>query len=62
LKSALTLEPHGDAQVARVRISNPGNQIAFFTQVTLTQGKGGPEILPVLWDDNYFSLLPGESA
>ncbi|HLH57115.1 MAG TPA: hypothetical protein VKY92_26285, partial [Verrucomicrobiae bacterium] len=21
----------------------------------------GPEILPVLWADNYFSLLPGES-
>ena len=61
LESALTLEQHGDAQVARVRVSNPGDQIAFFTQVALTRGKEGPEILPVLWDDNYFSLLPGES-
>jgi len=61
LESALTLDRHGDAQLARVRVSNPGSQLAFFTQVALTQGKGGPEILSVLWDDNYFSLLPGES-
>jgi len=27
----------------------------------LTWGRDGEEILPVLWDDNYFSLLPGES-
>jgi exo-1,4-beta-D-glucosaminidase len=23
--------------------------------------KSGQSILPVLWDDNYFSLLPGET-
>jgi exo-1,4-beta-D-glucosaminidase len=48
-------------QIARVRIINPTGQIAFFVQLALTKGKGGAEILPVLWDDNYFSLLPGES-
>ena len=26
----------------------------------LTQGKNGFDIVPVFWDDNYFSLLPGE--
>jgi len=30
-------------------------------QLALTQARGGAEILPVWWDDNYFSLLPGES-
>jgi len=25
------------------------------------KGAGGEEILPVLWQDNYVSLLPGES-
>ena len=30
-------------------------------QLALTRGRGGAEILPVLWDDNYFRLLPGES-
>ena len=23
--------------------------------------RGGTESLPVLWDDNYFALLPGET-
>jgi exo-1,4-beta-D-glucosaminidase len=24
------------------------------------RGPGGPEILPVIWEDNYVTLLPGE--
>jgi len=27
----------------------------------LTRGPSGEEVLPILWDDNYFELLPGES-
>ena len=61
LRSALKVERHGEEQVARVRLSNPGSQIAFFVQLALTKGKDGAEILPVFWDDNYLSLLPGES-
>ncbi len=26
----------------------------------LTRGKGGQDVVPVFWSDNYFSLLPGE--
>jgi hypothetical protein len=55
------IEARGADKVARVKITNPTSQIAFFVQLALTKGKGGAEILPVLWDDNYFSLLPGES-
>ncbi len=61
LQSALKLERHRDEQVARVRLRNPGSQIAFFVQLALTKGKDGAEIVPVFWDDNYLSLLPGES-
>jgi len=61
LQAASKVERHGAEKVARVRISNPTGQIAFFVQLALTKGKGGAEVLPVLWDDNYFSLLPGES-
>jgi len=25
-----------------------------------TKGKDGDDIVPIFWDDNYFSLLPGE--
>ncbi len=61
LMSSARLERRGEEKVARVRISNPSDQIAFFVQLALTKGRGGKEILPVSWDDNYFSLLPGES-
>jgi hypothetical protein len=27
----------------------------------VTRSKGGEEILPVWWDDNYFELFPGET-
>jgi len=29
-------------------------------RLKLDKGKGGEEILPVVWRDNYISLLPGE--
>ena len=29
-------------------------------RLKVAKGKGGDEILPVLWQDNYVSLLPGE--
>jgi exo-1,4-beta-D-glucosaminidase len=55
------IENRGDRQVARVRLENPGKTLAFFIELAVTQGRHGEEVLPVLWDDNYFSLLPGES-
>jgi exo-1,4-beta-D-glucosaminidase len=29
-------------------------------RLKLDKGAKGEEILPVVWEDNYFSLLPGE--
>ncbi len=45
---------------ARVTLKNPGRSIAFFMRLQVT-GRGGEEALPVLWEDNYVSLLPGET-
>jgi len=61
LEAFCRIETRGAEKVARVRVSNPSDQIAFFVQLALTRGRGGAEILPVFWEDNYFSLLPGES-
>jgi exo-1,4-beta-D-glucosaminidase len=47
-------------QVARVTLHNPGKTLAFFVRLQVT-GKNGDEALPVLWSDNYISLLPGET-
>ncbi len=61
LDARCKLEHHGRGMTARVKVNNPTDRLAFFVQLAVTQGAGGPEILPVLWDDNYFSLLPGET-
>ena len=46
---------------ARVTIENPSKAIAFFVHLAVRKGPGGEEVLPVLWDDNYVTLLPGET-
>jgi exo-1,4-beta-D-glucosaminidase len=50
----------GRVVVTYVTIENPSNNVAFFVRLKLDKGKGGEEVLPVVWQDNYISLLPGE--
>ena len=51
-----------DGKVAetRVTLENPSKTLAFFVRLKVNKGDGGDEILPVVWQDNYISLLPGE--
>jgi len=44
----------------RVVVLNTGKSISFLTRLRLVTGKEHAEILPVFWEDNYISLLPGE--
>jgi exo-1,4-beta-D-glucosaminidase len=44
----------------RVVVENTSKNVAFLTRLRLLKGKEQSEILPVFWDDNYISLLPGE--
>jgi exo-1,4-beta-D-glucosaminidase len=44
----------------RLKVKNPSASVAFQVHARLTQGKDGDDLVPVFWDDNYFSLLPGE--
>jgi len=50
----------GGTGTARVTLRNLGRSIAFFMRLQVT-GRDGEEALPVLWEDNYLSLLPGET-
>ena len=63
-KVKLNVEQHserkGEDEVTHVALENPSKSLAFFVRLKVTKGKGGEEILPVLWQDNYISLLPGE--
>jgi exo-1,4-beta-D-glucosaminidase len=60
LKIATRTERQGEESVTHVAVENPGKALAFFVHLKVDKGKGGEEILPVIWEDNYFSLLPGE--
>ncbi len=54
-------ETRGAESFTHVTIENPGKTVAFFVRLKVDKGKGGEEILPVVWQDNYISLLPGEN-
>ena len=43
-----------------VELSNNTGKLAFQVVLSVHKGEDGESILPVFWDDNYFSLLPGE--
>jgi exo-1,4-beta-D-glucosaminidase len=53
-------ERKGEEEMTHVTLTNPSKSLAFFVRLKITKGKGSEEILPVLWQDNYVSLLPGE--
>ncbi len=44
-----------------VTVRNPSKNVAFMVHLRLTRGKGGEDVVPIFWEDNYFSLLPGEN-
>jgi exo-1,4-beta-D-glucosaminidase len=54
------IEIANNKEVVHVTVSNPTKLLAFGVNIKITTGEGGKEIIPVLWEDNYFSLLPGE--
>ena len=43
------------------KITNPGKAPALEVRLTLRDSATGKRVLPVYYEDNYFSLLPGES-
>jgi exo-1,4-beta-D-glucosaminidase len=62
IKLALKAEHHLESGrgTVRLKVENPSTSVAFQIHARLTQGKNGDDLVPVFWDDNYFSLLPGE--
>jgi exo-1,4-beta-D-glucosaminidase len=45
----------------QVTLANTSDKVAFFIELQLNKGESKDPVLPVRWDDNYVSLLPGES-
>jgi exo-1,4-beta-D-glucosaminidase len=60
LKVSDRTERKGAEAVTHVTLENPDKSLAFFVRLKVNKAKNGDEVLPVLWQDNYISLLPGE--
>jgi exo-1,4-beta-D-glucosaminidase len=53
-------EKEGEFGKVQLTVANPSDAIAFFVFFDLVDATSNSPILPVYWDDNYISLLPGE--
>ena len=53
-------EKDGEEELTHVYLENPSQSLAFFVRLKVVKGPKGDEILPVVWEDNYISLMPGE--
>jgi len=51
----------GEQTKMTATLHNAGETIAFFIELKVSEKISGETILPVLWRDNYVSLLPGET-
>ncbi len=60
LKASGKREVQDGRQVVKVRLRNSGSAPAFFIRLRV-EGKAEKEILPSYWNDNFLSLLPGDS-
>jgi exo-1,4-beta-D-glucosaminidase len=60
LKVSSHTERDGEESITHVKVENPSQSLAFFVRLKLDKGAKGEEVLPVVWEDNYISLLPGE--
>jgi exo-1,4-beta-D-glucosaminidase len=67
LKYSAVSEVKGDDGITRVTVENPSHSLAFAVHLKVKtvmhdeeDVRSEVEILPVLWEDNYFPLMPGE--
>jgi exo-1,4-beta-D-glucosaminidase len=60
LKVNEKLKKEGQKQLVTVELSNPTDKLAFMINLSVKNSTTGDNVLPIFWDDNYISLLPGE--
>jgi exo-1,4-beta-D-glucosaminidase len=52
---------NGENNVGELVVKNTSKAVAFFVHLRVLNKKGGSDILPIIFDDNYICLAPGES-
>lgn len=61
IEAAHQFEDLGEEMEIRVTLRNPSDRIAFFVDMNVYHAESGHSLLPILWDDNFISLIPGET-
>ena len=61
LDSKITRHDAGGKCLLDVTLTNPGKTVAVMAHLQLRKQSDNTRVLPVLYSDNYISLLPGES-
>jgi exo-1,4-beta-D-glucosaminidase len=56
----LTIKDPGNDLILTSQLTNLTDKTAFFASLAVINEKGN-RVFPLFWEDNYFSLLPGES-
>ncbi|HSQ44491.1 MAG TPA: glycoside hydrolase family 2 protein [Ginsengibacter sp.] len=54
-----TTEKDGNT-IMQVKVKNPSFHLAFMVNLDLKKAQSNESVVPVFWQDNYFTLLPGE--
>lgn len=61
IKHSITAVKHdGKKLTLTIELENPSSSLAFSVNPKIIKNKSKDLLLPVFWDDNYFSLLPKE--
>jgi exo-1,4-beta-D-glucosaminidase len=60
LDATATTKHEAANHTTHVTVKNLGNNVAFMVHIRAARRKDNSDITPILWEDNYFSLLPGE--
>jgi exo-1,4-beta-D-glucosaminidase len=55
-----TLATEGKDRLVHAVIENPNSSLAFMAHLRVARASDGADVVPIFWNDNYISLLPGE--
>ncbi len=60
LEKSETVTKKGEDTHVKVKLKNPSAYLAFMVHLDMKKKESAESVLPVFWNENYFTLLPGE--
>ena len=60
LKTKASFKKSEGEETVTVEIENPGPSLALAVELNVYEKSTGELVLPIFWEDNYITLLPGE--